>query len=346
MKNLQRTAGLTLASTALAVGVGLSGIFVANASTIEIDVDGEIKSVSSVTQSVSEALDVAGVVVDSEDQVTPDLDTSLRDLEGAIVVRKLKDVTVVDGDARFSVSTHAVTVGDLLGELENPPEADDRVSKSRDSLVDDGDVITIGRHNLVNFDPIDGDVRPVITFAGTVEDFLNEQGIEIGPDDEVNHEMGEPIVEGMDIVVSLRPVDDEGTDIEPAPVPEPEFAPEPVNEPADSSVEQLPAEQVETVTYPEPIEAPAPAAPAVDDGSVWDSIAQCESGGNWAINTGNGYHGGLQFNPGTWNAYGGGQYAATADQATREQQIAVAEKVQAAQGWGAWPACTASLGIR
>lgn len=88
------------------------------------------------------------------------------------------------------------------------------------------------------------------------------------------------------------------------------------------------------------------AAPAVSSGSVWDSIAQCESGGNWAINTGNGYQGGLQFSPSTWNAYGGQEYAPSANLATREQQIAVAEKVQASQGWGAWPACTAQLGIR
>ena len=88
------------------------------------------------------------------------------------------------------------------------------------------------------------------------------------------------------------------------------------------------------------------AAPAVAGGSVWDSIAQCESGGNWAINTGNGYYGGLQFAASTWSAYGGGQYAPTANLATREQQIAIAQKVQAAQGWGAWPACTARLGLR
>ena len=76
------------------------------------------------------------------------------------------------------------------------------------------------------------------------------------------------------------------------------------------------------------------AAPSVADGSVWDSIAACESGGNWAINTGNGFQGGLQFTPSTWAGYGGTAYAPSADQATREQQIAVAERVQAAQGWG------------
>ena len=88
----------------------------------------------------------------------------------------------------------------------------------------------------------------------------------------------------------------------------------------------------------------APTASAAPD-SDWDRLAQCESGGNWAINTGNGYYGGLQFSGATWNAFGGGQYAATANQATREQQIAVAEKILASQGWGAWPACSASLGL-
>jgi nucleoid-associated protein YgaU len=75
----------------------------------------------------------------------------------------------------------------------------------------------------------------------------------------------------------------------------------------------------------------------------WDAVAQCESGGNWSINTGNGYYGGLQFSASTWAAYGGTQYAATADQATKEQQIAIAEKVLAGQGKGAWPVCGTGL---
>ncbi|MFG2653025.1 transglycosylase family protein [Streptomyces sp. NPDC048436] len=84
-------------------------------------------------------------------------------------------------------------------------------------------------------------------------------------------------------------------------------------------------------------------AQAADSG-VWDRIARCESGGNWQINTGNGYYGGLQFSAGTWRAYGGGAYAATADRASKAQQIAVATKVQRAQGWGAWPSCSARAG--
>ncbi|MEV7243241.1 transglycosylase family protein [Streptomyces sp. NPDC093248] len=77
--------------------------------------------------------------------------------------------------------------------------------------------------------------------------------------------------------------------------------------------------------------------------SEWDAVAQCESGGNWSINTGNGYYGGLQFSASTWAAYGGTQYAGQANQASKAQQIAVAEKVLAAQGKGAWPVCGTGL---
>ena len=78
-------------------------------------------------------------------------------------------------------------------------------------------------------------------------------------------------------------------------------------------------------------------------GSVWDKLAQCESGGNWSINTGNGYYGGLQFSLSTWRAYGGKGYP---HQASRDEQIRIAKKLQAAAGWGSWPACSSKLGLR
>ncbi|WNM38412.1 transglycosylase family protein [Micromonospora halotolerans] len=82
-----------------------------------------------------------------------------------------------------------------------------------------------------------------------------------------------------------------------------------------------------------------PAAPASAAGVNWDAVAQCESGGNWHINTGNGYYGGLQFTRSTWNGYGGQRYASRADLASRGEQIAIAEKVLDGQGIGAWPVC-------
>jgi resuscitation-promoting factor RpfA len=83
-------------------------------------------------------------------------------------------------------------------------------------------------------------------------------------------------------------------------------------------------------------------AGAATDGE-WDQVAHCESGGNWAINTGNGYQGGLQFSPGTWSAHGGGTYAPAANLASKDEQIAIAERVLASQGRGAWPVCGRGL---
>jgi nucleoid-associated protein YgaU len=80
-------------------------------------------------------------------------------------------------------------------------------------------------------------------------------------------------------------------------------------------------------------------------GSVWDRVAACESGGNWSINTGNGYYGGLQFSSSTWRAYGGGQYASRADLATKSEQISVAQRVLSSQGPGAWPVCSVRAGL-
>ncbi|GAA1133651.1 transglycosylase family protein [Arthrobacter flavus] len=77
-------------------------------------------------------------------------------------------------------------------------------------------------------------------------------------------------------------------------------------------------------------------------GSTWDALAECESGGNWGISTGNGFSGGLQFTPSTWAGFGG---QGAPQDASREQQIAVAENVLQGQGWGAWPACSAKLGL-
>ncbi len=93
-----------------------------------------------------------------------------------------------------------------------------------------------------------------------------------------------------------------------------------------------------------PVVGLAGPAAAADD-STWDALAQCESSGNWSINTGNGYYGGLQFAQATWEGFGGTQYAWRADLASRSQQIAIAERVLVGQGWGAWPACSARLGL-
>jgi len=113
-------------------------------------------------------------------------------------------------------------------------------------------------------------------------------------------------------------------------------------------VASVTAQTVAATTTPAAVAAPAYSAPRaaaapVAGGSVWDSLAACESGGNWSINTGNGYYGGLQFSLSSWRAVGG---SGLPSDASREEQIARGEALLARQGWGAWPACTAKLGLR
>jgi hypothetical protein len=91
--------------------------------------------------------------------------------------------------------------------------------------------------------------------------------------------------------------------------------------------------------------ATAMAQPASAGGTVWDRVAACESGGNWSINTGNGYYGGLQFSYSTWKGFGGQRYAATANRASKAQQIAIAQNVLKVQGPGAWPVCSVRAGL-
>jgi resuscitation-promoting factor RpfA len=115
-----------------------------------------------------------------------------------------------------------------------------------------------------------------------------------------------------------------------------------------------PSAQAPATTAPSGAQAGGPVAPAdttntadtADTGtpvSTWDKVAQCESGGNWATSTGNGFHGGLQFTASTWRSFGG---SGMPHQASRTEQIAVAERVLDAQGWKAWPACSRKLGLR
>lgn len=338
MKSSVRHGLIGSSAAAGAVVVALSSVYAAGASTVGLDVDGSPREVSSVARTVGDALSAAGVEVGPEDSVTPGVDTSLSEVgDDGIVVRTMKDVVIDDEGEEVEVSTLGLTVGEALEDSDLGVRESDRVDVDRSALLSDVDRIGVDRQVSIRFDPADGDIHDVDTYADTVGDFLREVGVDTE---------GKRVSAGMDERLSdgfVLTVEDERPKEEPKPEDEPkpeEEKPEP--EPVEEKPEPEPVVEEATVEV-EPVESKP--APAVSDGSVWDSIAQCESGGNWAINTGNGYQGGLQFNPQTWNAYGGGEYAASADQASREQQIAVAEKVQAAQGWGAWPACTASLGL-
>jgi len=127
---------------------------------------------------------------------------------------------------------------------------------------------------------------------------------------------------------------------------EPSGTPEDIHGPSLPAPPETPRMEPSIVSLARPVPAaPAAAAPAYSGTSVWDDLARCESGGNWSINTGNGYYGGLQFSYATWHGYGGGEFAEYPHQATREEQIVVAERLRAARGYAPWPSCRAKLGL-
>ena len=235
-------------------------------------------------------------------------------LEGMrLEVKTEKTIMLFDGGEKpKEITTNAVTVAELLSELNIELGKQDKVEEGEDFKLTDGAEVHISRTGVSmvkQTEVIEPEVR-------TIEDDSLEQGKEIVEDEGTPGEK----------IVTYRVTKKNGKVVA-----KEEVSTEIVKEAKDKVVR---------------VGTKQPAVPPVTDGSVWDALAQCESGGNWSINTGNGYYGGLQFNKQTWDAYGGTQYAAYPHQATREQQIAIATKLRDSRGgYGAWPACSSKLGL-
>ncbi|MCR5913849.1 DUF348 domain-containing protein [Corynebacterium sp. zg254] len=354
------------------------GVAVAAHKNVVLDVDGKIINASTMSGDVKGALQAAGVEIDDQDLVTPALSESISD-NSHIKVRSSRQVSlVIDGQTQ-TVNTTADNIRDLLKQMGHN-DAESLLSSGASSKIPvDGmnlDITTSKKFTLNN----GGKPGTLSLPARTVGEALAMHGKPLGPEDVVEPPADTPLTEGMHIDV-FRVTEGEETveqDI-PAPVryeddPEMNEGEEKVLDPGTPGREKVTfnvrrendqetkRDVLNKETLTEPKESvvkrgtkkvatvaasnTGAAAPSVANGSVWDAIAQCESGGNWAINTGNGYQGGLQFSPSTWAGFGGTEYAPAAHMATREQQIAVAERVRASQGWGAWPSCTSKLGLR
>ena len=376
--NSSRSLPLRLATGGVLGTLAVGGVVAVSAQKdITLDVNGDKIELATFAGNVDEALQAAGVNVGGEDLVYPAPSEKVADGDN-ITVRSSKPVAVSIDGVKKQLSSTDLKVSDLLGNLDGI--APGAVITSGDKKVTGDDNLTEGMElDVVSPKIIKINDGGKITYtniaAKTVKDVIEERGIGVDEDDRVFPSMDAPIVNGMSIKVDQVSTTfhdaTEEFEAEPTFVDDPEL--EEGNE--EVRVEAVKGERsvtrklvmkdgakesdevVKEKVIKEPVAAtiargtkkPAAdsaAAPAVANGSVWDSLAQCESTGNWAINTGNGFSGGLQFTPSTWAGFGGTAYAPEAWQATREQQIAVAEKVQAAQGWGAWPACTSKLGLR
>ncbi|WP_018297543.1 resuscitation-promoting factor [Corynebacterium lubricantis] len=311
-------------------------ITVQTAKPVAVVIDGKEQELTSTATTVEGLIrELDGINGGAEYNAAPDAPVT----DGMTLdVTNPKIVAINDGGNVTYTSAAKKTVGELLASRGVAVDSFDRVSPALNEQVQPGQEISIERVNV-------RESAETVTFdvpANYVEDHNLEQGQEEvreqGQQGEKRIVSRVTYVNGeaqSEEVISEREV----REAKPATIARGTKAP---------AVEAAPAESApsESASSPAASGNSGAAAPAVSNGSVWDSLAQCESGGDWSINTGNGYQGGLQFSQSTWAAYGGTQYAPSADQATREQQIAIAEKTQASQGWGAWPACTSKLGIR
>ena len=366
--NHTRSVPLRVATGGMLATLVVGGAVVAtNHKDVTLDVNGKILKASTVRGDVEAVLSSEGVDVSDGDLVTPGLSESVSD-GSHVTVRSARQVAlVVDGQSR-TVDTTKMTVSELLDELDIDAGS---TTASASAIPLDGMELNITSPKSFTLNDGQPDETParLTMSAPTVADVLEIRGAPLGKEDVVTPAADTPVTDDMHIDVTRKTSEEVTEEQEIAPpekvIEDPDMAKgeeEVIEEGTagtarvtvrihtlngvETNGDELKREEIKPATERVVRRGTGSSAPSVADGSVWDQLAQCEATGDWSINTGNGFSGGLQFTPSTWAAFGGTEYAPEAYMASREEQIAVAEKVQAAQGWGAWPACTASMGMR
>jgi uncharacterized protein YabE (DUF348 family) len=278
---------------------------------LDVKVDGRSNRYWVTATDVASALDQLGLRFTGADLSTSrGTDIGRSGIDLAVVTPKT--VTVKLGDAAKKKTTvTALTVGDALDELGAKADGNDEVKPGLDAKIEDGDKLTLTKVRVVQ---------------RKVTESINAGAVK-KPDSSMYTDESQTVRSGVDGTrkVVYKITFENGERV--------------ARKAMRSSIVRQPVNAIVKVgTKQRP--APAPAAANYSGGSsAWDRIAACESGGNWAANTGNGYYGGLQFSLSTWAGYGG---SGRPDQQSREAQIAVAERVRAAEGgYGAWPVCGA-----
>ena len=345
------------------------GYAVSVSKTVTLTVDGTSMRVSTMKSKVIDIVQENGYDVSARDDVYPAGDVTVGDAS-TIVLRRSRPLEItLDGQNSRQVWTTASTVDEALAQLAMTDTAPAAASRaSRVPLA--GMSLPVVSAKTVQIDD-GGNVRSVHLPAPTVAGLLAAAGVPLQEADQVVPSATAPITEGMQIQVTRNRIE-QITERMPLPPPshrieDPELnmSREIVEDPGSPGTQDVTfavaeVNGVETGRLPVANVVLSPAreavvrvgtkpgteVPPVSDGSIWDALAGCEAGGNWAINTGNGFYGGVQFDQGTWEANGGLRYAPRADMATREEQIAIADVTRQRQGWGAWPVCSGRAGAR
>lgn len=336
---------------------------------VTITVDGEARELHTFAATVGGAIRAAGLTVGEHDTLAPASDADL-DNGSQIVLRRGRLLTVRLDGAQREVWTTALTVEEALRQLGMHAEGFETSADRSRRIPLLGLALDVRSAKKIRL--VDGGepAQEVSTTALTVDELLLGFGAALEVSDTVNPVASTPITAGMTVDVTRVRFSEVTETLEVAPPVEKTNDPllpkgeEKVVEPGTpgervvvfkvtttngkiTNREELSSEVTRKPTARKLIVGTKPPDnPPVTDGAVWDRLAQCESGGNWAINTGNGYYGGVQFNKSTWDAYGGREYASYPHQATREQQITIATKLRDDRGgYGAWPGCARKLGL-
>jgi resuscitation-promoting factor RpfB len=348
-----------------------SGAALAMDKAITVTVDGQDRTVHTFARDVQGVLAAAGVASGPQDRVEPALTTDLASGD-QVIVNRARMLTLTEGGQTRSVWTTAASIDEALKGM-GVDVAPIQMSLSPDTAIPMAGLnVQIEVTRAVTL--VDGTGAPedVSTNAGTVGGLLAEKGITLGPDDVSVPSSDTQLTDGLQIhlvrngegeVVEVRKIDPPVQEIEDPELPRGQKQVVDPGKPGEQTAvmrvyvqngQEVRREQIRggatTPAQPRVVKVGTndekPPAPEIGDTEVWDRLAKCEAGGNWAINSGNGYYGGVQFDASTWRAYGGTQYAPLPHQATREQQIATAEKVRDDRGgYGAWPACARKLGL-
>ncbi|MEO5779343.1 resuscitation-promoting factor [Arthrobacter sp. PAMC25284] len=341
--------------------------FVGNNKTVTLNVDGKVSSVQSFGGTVGQVIKGAKVELQPSDRVSPSVDSHVRN--GSVInVNLAKAVKVSLDGAERTINTTSPTVEGLVTELGVASASEVSVPKEAQLAVT-GSFVAISTPKTVSV-VADGNATTTTTTAATVSEVLDDSGLSLGASDRSSQPGNAPVVNDMVIKVSrvdasqtadtTEPVAYETLTTESAEL----FKGEKTVTQAgvagttvksfklvlvdgreasrtlvSETVSAQPVTQKVTVgtkEKPKPAANTGAGAPAMMNVAMWDKIAQCESTGNWSINSGNGYYGGLQFDVRTWLGSGGGAYAPNASLATKAQQIDIANRVYAQRGLQPW----------
>ena len=345
------------------------GIAVSACKTVTLTVDGFAMRVTTMKSHVIDIVQENGFAIDERDDLYPAADVQVNNADN-IVLRRSRPLQIsLDGHGVKQVWTTASTVDEALAQLAMTDTAPAAASRgSRVPLA--GMALPVVSAKTVQIND-GGAIRTVHLPAPNVVGLLNATGAPLLDSDQVAPSATSPIVDGMQIQVTRNRIQRVTERIPLPPIsrriedPEMNISRRVVEDPGSPGTQdvtfavamvngveagRLPVANIVLTPARDAVvrvgTKPGTDVPPVSEGEIWDAISGCEAGGNWGINTGNGYYGGVQFDQGTWERNGGLRFAERADLATREEQIAVAEVTRERQGWGAWPVCSGRSGAR